>query len=259
MASTTAGSQSAAWFCAAGLLVVLVLSVVWPEAWCLRICPLGATQDLLSLLARPFRPSDPAHRKRVACCSSGRLGRRLALGVLVGLAWGAVARRVGGQSPRPLRPPGALPEPTFLGLCVRCGNCVRACPARIVFPDLGGPGIASLMSPVLRFRDDYCREDCVRCTEVCPSGALQRVPLADKPRTLLGLARVDMEVCWLSDDRECLACRNYCPYEAITIAFSEESYTLTVRIDNAKCPGCGACEMACPTSPRKAIQVGVRS
>jgi len=71
----------------------------------------------------------------------------------------------------------------------------------------------------------------------------------------LGLARVDMSLCLLGEDRECSLCRSRCPYAAIHYVFSEADYTLTPQIDRDKCNGCGACEAACPTSPRKAIVV----
>jgi ferredoxin-type protein NapG len=64
-----------------------------------------------------------------------------------------------------------------------------------------------------------------------------------------------MDICLLGDDRECSLCRSWCPYEAITYEFSEIEYTLVPKIDPKKCPGCGACEMVCPTSPTKAIVV----
>ena len=64
-----------------------------------------------------------------------------------------------------------------------------------------------------------------------------------------------MDLCLLGDDRECSVCRNRCPYEAIRLVFSEEEYTLTPVVDLDRCPGCGACEAACPTQPTKAIVV----
>jgi MauM/NapG family ferredoxin protein len=183
------------------------------------------------------------------------LARRTLLAIGAG-AVGAAALRSGSPGkPGPLRPPGALAEPVFGGVCTRCGNCVRACPGGIIEHDLKPGGWASLLTPVLRFRRDYCREDCVRCTEVCPSGALVRVSLENKKTVRLGLPRIDMNVCLLAQDRECSLCRSRCPYDAVRYLWSETDYTLTPEVDPEKCTGCGACEAACPTAPRKAIVV----
>jgi len=37
--------------------------------------------------------------------------------------------------------------------------------------------------------------------------------------------------------------------------FDEQLYTLTPCVDLQRCNGCGACQVACPTQPRKAIVV----
>jgi len=70
-----------------------------------------------------------------------------------------------------------------------------------------------------------------------------------------GLGIGDLNVCLLGEDREYAECLRWCPYEAIRYVFSEASYTLTPVIDTEKCTGCGACEMACPTKPDKAIVI----
>ena len=115
--------------------------------------------------------------------------------------------------------------------CLRCGNCIRSCPHGIIQRDTGGNGWTSILSPVLHFENNYCREDCVRCTEVCPSGALARLSLAKKEKIKIGLPRVNMDVCLLGRDRECSACRRWCPYDAIRYVFSEAEYTLVPVID----------------------------
>lgn len=247
--------RAARWLMAA-LPAILLLSLFWPGLWCLRLCPLGATQELLSLPKRWLRhrgdkPTSDAHRH-----GTWRLTRRVVLASGLGAIWGALTiKRRGSPSPRPLRPPGAVAESRFTGLCLRCSNCARACPSQIIVPETSGPGFAGFLAPVVRFQNTYCLEDCRRCTLVCPSGAIAPLSLEDKRRTSIGLARVDMEICLLADEKECALCRNRCPYEAIKIVFNEDTYLSTPVVDPAKCPGCGACEVACPTSPVKAIRV----
>jgi ferredoxin len=176
------------------------------------------------------------------------------LTAVAGCAWAGVgflaARRLlaagPGDRPLPLRPPGAVGQPQFAGLCIRCGNCVRACPAGIIHADLGDHGVAGFLTPVVRFDEDYCREGCRRCTVVCPSGAIRSLHGQQKQEAPIGLARVDMGLCWLADDRECNICGRSCPFDAVTFAWSEETYSRSPRIDPARCPGCGACQVACP-------------
>jgi ferredoxin-type protein NapF len=216
----------------------------------LRILTNSATPrpnaQLQSLRSRENQPAQPARQ---------RIARRTVLGLAIGAAWAAATGFVRGAAPRPLRPPGAVDEPDFLGLCIRCGNCSRVCPAGIIQADLMDHGLAGLLAPVIRIEDDYCRADCVACTEACPSGALVRLTLDSKLQARIGFPHVDMNVCLLGDGRECAACRNECPYEAIHYEFCEIEYTSVPQVDLDRCNGCGACQMACPTTPDKAIVV----
>ena len=240
---------------AIGVVAVLALSVAWPGIWCARLCPLGAFQDLLSRLSRMVSRAVSRTRRMMHKETDGGLPRRAVLGVVTGISLAAVMQRVRASASPPLRPPGAVDEARFAGLCVRCGNCLRACPTQIIRPDRGEHGIAGLFTPTLDFSRDYCHKDCIRCTQVCPSGALVPLTAKQKQRTSIGLPRVDMDICLLGDDRECSICRNWCPFEAITLEFSPIEYTLAPKIDPEKCPGCGACQAVCPTSPVKAIVI----
>lgn len=252
------GWGSVPWWAAVGLPAVLLVSLVLPRIWCLRLCPAGAVQDMLWLATGAFRRG-PAG-KRPAVLSKGRvqLARRTVIFGLLGIVWGAAVKTARAAVPRRLRPPGAIDRARFTGVCIRCGNCMRACPTGIIRPQISGDGVSGLLAPTLSFERDYCLEDCTRCMDVCPSGALVRLAAAQKVRQPIGVPRVDMDVCLLGDDQECAVCRSRCPYGAITARFSKATYTLTPEIDLAKCPGCGACEAACPTKPVKAIVVEPR-
>lgn len=253
------------WCCASGVPAVLIVSLLWPTSWCARLCPLGATQDLLAEFSRfgsalrPKRSSAPAAEAIVPSRHRAGFPRRTVLGLCLGAAWASAVQAVRGAPPAPLRPPGAQEELSFVGLCVRCGNCIRSCPTKIIRPDDFERGLTGWLAPLVEFRDNYCLEGCTRCLDVCPSGALRPLSLAEKIQAPLGVPQVDMNICLLSDDRECSVCRNRCPFEAIQLIFSEADYTLRPQVDLKKCPGCGACEVACPTQPKKAIVVRPKS
>ena len=238
------------------VMLLLICSLLWPHVWCQGLCPLGAFQDLLSIMYRSVRSIMRPATDSPGCDHSGHpVARRTILGLMVGAASASILRLTGREPSQPLRPPGAVDELTFKGLCSRCGNCIRSCPHDIIRRDTGQHGFAGILTPVLTFDKDYCREDCIRCTRVCPSGALIGVDLDNKPDIQIGMARVDMNLCLLGEDHECSACMRWCPYNAIRYVFSEAEYMLVPVIDAGKCNGCGACEAACPTSPRKAIRV----
>lgn len=244
------------WLPAAGFVMIITLSMIWPQVWCNKMCPLGAFQDLLfsarRLLNSIIAGKSKTEKKRNVDLI---IARRTVLGIAVGAVWTYIAKPVLAKTSHSIRPPGALDESQFVGLCTRCGNCLRVCPTKIIERDVGQNGWAKLFTPVLSFDNDYCREDCIRCTEVCPSGALVPISLKKKSDIEIGLPQVNMNVCLLGNDRECSVCKRWCPYDAIRYVFSEVEYTLIPKIDLQKCNGCGACESACPTEPQKAIVV----
>ena len=242
-----------------GIVVLLLLTVTSGDFWCARICPLGATQDLLGNIGSfpgKFRKANRIESgEKAAPGNSFAATRRIFIAVAAGWGFSLAAQKVGqARSDAPLRPPGAIREDKFTGLCLRCGNCIRACPSRIIHPDRGQSGVLGFLSPIVRYNADYCKKECNACTTVCPSGALQRLSLERKNRYVIGKAKVDTSLC-LWGISECHACLAPCPYEAIKVRFNEEAYESFPGVDPAKCNGCGACEVVCPTGNLKAIKV----
>jgi len=244
----------------AGMVILLLLAFTSGDFWCARICPLGATQDLLGSMGsyiRNFRKSRSTESQVEAPPGNAFPGtRRIFIAIAAGLGFSFLAQKIGQARSEnaPLRPPGAIAEDDFTGLCLRCGNCARTCPSGIIHPDAGQSGILGFMSPVVRFETDYCSEECNACTTVCPSGALQNLNLEQKNRYVIGKASVDTSLC-LWGFTDCNTCIHACPYEAIEVQWYEEAYESFPGVDPLKCNGCGACEAVCPTGDLKAIIV----
>ncbi|MBX7207368.1 MAG: 4Fe-4S binding protein [Verrucomicrobiaceae bacterium] len=243
------------------LPLAMLLDVLFPGAWCKRMCPLGALQEALAIakqsLANRTRATDESlfscpHSPVIPTSSPFALARRPLIASLVGGAGALLARHTAAKPP-PLRPPGSLPEDQFTGVCIRCSGCIRVCPSRILKPDLGQHGLAGLLAPVADFDTAYCKEDCNACGQVCPSGAIQRLSLAEKKRSIMGIAKVELSRCWLAEGRDCTACIRSCPYEALSV--SSDGFDSHPALDASKCIGCGACEAACPARPERAIRV----
>ncbi len=196
-------------------------------------------------------------------------------GVIYSLALGAAAVPVLGSeayrkapAPSAIRPPGALPEDDFLARCTRCGECMRVCIANGLQPSLFEAGLAGLWSPVLVPRIGYCEYNCTLCGQVCPTGAIKRLPVEEKHKVKLGLAEVDRSHClpWKGDS-DCIVCEEHCPTPKKAIRLQDEK-VLTMSgevktfkrpfVDESLCVGCGICETKCPLTDRAAIRVTSR-
>jgi ferredoxin len=247
-----------------GLGILILLSMTSGSIWCSRLCPLGGAQELLASAGSVLKigqRAEPSQLPAAPEASIGFLARRAFLIGAAGTGMGFVAQRIGAArgDKAPLRPPGAVEEKRFTGFCMRCGNCVRACPSKIIHADAGQAGIAGLLAPVIRYGSKYCLEDCRACTQVCPSGAIKDLSLEQKRRYVIGEALVDGSICWVPLGRkDCDACVRACPYDAVKIHWDEEKYIAYPLVDTGKCNGCGACEVACPTEKIKAIGVWKR-
>ena len=232
--------------------VVLLISILAPNVWCHRICPLGRLQECMSILSKNLRKKETAKQKPTVLSST--VSRRTLLASVPAAAAGIVASKTFGPNGRKaLRPPGADLK-RINALCARCGNCMQACPYQLIQPDIGESGIDGIFTPVLKFRsknpdqEQYCFHDCVKCSQVCPTGALRPISVKEKHARPIGIAIVNAKKCiaWANNEY-CAVCDEYCPFKAIKLVKRKDVMCPIVETD--KCRGCGACESACPAEP----------
>jgi len=71
-----------------------------------------------------------------------------------------------------LRPPGAVPEEEYIGLCIKCGQCLQVCPYdSIILEDIDGKAGVGMAYIDPHRRGCYLCE-AFPCILACPSGAL---------------------------------------------------------------------------------------
>lgn len=151
--------------------------------------------------------------------------------------------------------PGSLGIDHFKSYCTACHLCVAACPNQVLQPSLLHFGLSGFLQPRMDFYTAYCNYDCVRCTEVCPSGAILPITSDDKKKIQIGKVVFIKENCIVeTENTACGACSEHCPTKAVNMISYEKGHHIPV-VDTDICVGCGACEFACPTEPYKAIFV----
>ena len=118
--------------------------------------------------------------------------------------------------------------------CTSCGACIEACPEAILVP---GPA----RTPVLDFNQGACTF-CKACVEACDE------PVFAAPETSPWdlVATVGPE-CFLRNGISCRSCADACDETAITFEPKAGGFG-TIRLDTARCTGCGACLGICPAS-----------
>jgi polyferredoxin len=194
--------------------------------------------------------------------------RGLSLALVTGLALPQVLKiRALARVPEPtlIRPPGALPKRQFLDRCVRCGECMQVCINNALQPTFIEAGLEGMFSPKLVPRIGYCEYDCTLCGQVCPTGAIRILPLAEKRRTVIGRAIIDRNTCLpFAKGIPCIVCEEHCPTprKAISFSISEVVDGKGVRkrikqpyVIEDLCIGCGICENKCPLPGASAIRI----
>ena len=148
----------------------------------------------------------------------------------------------------PLRPPGAsMNDEAFLAKCIRCGLCGTVCENGCIRFSTADDFERGPRAPYLDVRWRSCTL-CMRCTNVCPTGALTPIAAAlpeVKTRVKIGRAVVDPEHCISYLGRLCGYCHDACPIPQEAIRLTPPA--LPVVLDG--CVGCGRCVELCPQNP----------
>lgn len=168
-------------------------------------------------------------------------------GCLTGGLLGALLRKTGVARPAAglLRPPGAGTPSEFQAACIRCGQCVEACPYDVLHlatdrlgPDQGTPYVRARETPC-----NLCQEhESLLCVDICPTTALK--PVGDVREIRMGVAEVIESTCYAFNRVVCRTCWHACPFPNEAIRLTS---MLHPEVDPEICIGCGLCEHACPT------------
>ncbi len=150
-----------------------------------------------------------------------------------------------------ITPPGSVSARHMQKHCTACQLCVSSCPNNVLRPSTD---LMHFMQPTMSFERGYCRPECTRCSEVCPTGAIKPITREEKTLQHVGHAVWIKENCVvLTDGVSCGNCARHCPTGAIQMVDYEGKKVPAV--DENKCIGCGACESLCPARPFSAIYV----
>lgn len=212
--------------------------------------------------AKPMTPSEPANADK-----SRRGFLSVATLAFTSAALNAQEKKVDGglaviedkkipKRATPIVPAGAVSLRNFSQHCTACQLCVSVCPNEVLRPSAN---LGSLMQPTMSYERGYCRPECVKCSEVCPAGAIRPILVIDKSSIRIGHAVWVKENCIpLRDGQPCDNCARHCPTKAIQMVPSDPNDPKSIKIpvvNEEKCIGCGACENLCPGRPFSALYV----
>ncbi|MDG2223905.1 MAG: 4Fe-4S binding protein [Rubripirellula sp.] len=161
---------------------------------------------------------------------------------------------------RPVRPPGSVPEQQFLQMCIRCGECFKACPNNVLQPEAFEQGVEGLWTPMVQADWAGCESSCNACGQVCPTGAIRALPLEEKRVARMGLAIINETTCLpFAGQEDCDLCVQECKaagyraIEYVQVGTQTDEFgapiagtgRLAPAIVDHLCVGCGLCQTRC--------------
>jgi polyferredoxin len=174
-----------------------------------------------------------------------------------------------------IRPPGSVEESAFLSKCIKCDQCIKACPTNVLQPaTFREAGFEGWWTPVMNFNIGHCQLKCNLCSEVCPTGAIRKVTVDEKlgkgdfveqGPIRLGTAFFDLGRCLPHAMQvPCVVCEEVCPTSPKAIQTRDEEvknvFGQIVLLNKPfmvpdLCIGCGICQTECPVTDERAVYV----
>lgn len=135
-----------------------------------------------------------------------------------------------------IRPPWSKPEASFVDLCERCDECVKACPEGILVRGSGGfPHIDFALGPCT-----FCRA----CAEICRHQVFTETTQDETAAWELDVSINDS--CLSMKGIVCRSCSDACESAAIRFQLKTGGRSIP-RVSESRCNGCGECFTVCPS------------
>ena len=194
---------------------------------------------------RYARPAELPSRRRFLAAGAALVA---AGGFLVLRRMTGAGRRLSGDRV-PIRPPTANSDDSvFRAACIACGLCGTVCENGCIRFFTGDETRWGALTPYIDVRQRSCTL-CMRCTQICPTGALTAVDRDLKKivaRVDMGIAVVDPDRCLSYLGRICGYCHDACPLPGKAIKLRPPGKPIVIADG---CVGCGRCVELCPQRP----------